>query len=80
MIFIVFIEIHSFVIRRTNRFSKDGNIRTEVEKLTNGKGSTFTVMENGIRSFKFVYDVDGTHLKTIFYDGKGLKSKEIEVR
>ena len=63
-----------------NRFSKDGNVRTEVEKLTNGKGSTLTVMENGIRSFKFVYDVDGTHLKTIFYDGKGLKSKEIEVR
>ncbi|MBO5447375.1 hypothetical protein J6A34_07705 [bacterium] len=75
-----FSDVYSFVIRRTNRFSKDGNIRTEVEKLTNGKGSTFTVMENGIRSFKFVYDVDGTHLKTIFYDGKGLKSKEIEVR
>lgn len=75
-----FSDIYSFVIRRTNRLSKDGNIRTEVEKLTNGKGSTFTVMENGIRSFKFVYDVDGTHLKTIFYDGKGLKSKEIEVR
>ncbi|MBO5386021.1 hypothetical protein J6A64_06875 [bacterium] len=75
-----FSDVYSFVIRRTNRFSKDGNVRTEVEKLTNGKGSTLTVMENGIRSFKFVYDVDGTHLKTIFYDGKGLKSKEIEVR
>ena len=75
-----FSDVYSFVIRRTNRFSKDGNVRTEVEKLTNGKGSTFTVMENGIRSFKFVYDVDGTHLKTIFYDNKGLKAREIEVR
>ena len=75
-----FSDVYSFVIRRTNRFSKDGNVRTEVEKLTNGKGSTFTVMENGIRSFKFVYDVDGNHLKTIFYNNKGLKAREIEVR
>ena len=75
-----FSDVYSFVIRRTNRFSKDGNVHTEVEKLTNGKGSTFTVMENGIRSFKFVYDVDGTHLKTIFYNNKGLKASEIEVR
>ncbi|MBQ8669133.1 hypothetical protein IJ472_05095 [bacterium] len=75
-----FSDIYSFVVRKINRYSKDGNVRTEVEKLTNGKGSTFTVMENGIRSFKFVYDVDGTHLKTILYNDKGLKAKEIEVR
>ena len=75
-----FSDIYSLIIRRTNKFSKDGNVRTEVERLTNGRGSTLTVMENGIRSFKFVYDVDGTHLKTILYDNKGLKAREIEVR
>ena len=75
-----FSDIYSLIIRRTNKFSKDGNVRTEVERLTNGRGSTLTVMENGIRSFKFVYDVDGTHLKTILYNNKGLKAREIEVR
>lgn len=75
-----FSDIYSFIIRRTQNFSKNGHVRTEVQRVVQSGQSTLTVMEDGIRSFKFVYDVDGTHLKTIFYDGKGLKSKEIEVR
>lgn len=75
-----FSDIYSFIIRRTQNFSKNGHVRTEVQRVAQSGQSTLTVMEDGIRSFKFVYDVDGTHLKTIFYDGKGLKAREIEVR
>ena len=75
-----FSDIYSFIIRRTQNFSKNGHVQTEVQRVAQSGQSTLTVMEDGIRSFKFVYDVDGTHLKTILYDGKGLKSKEIEVR
>ena len=75
-----FSDIYSFIIRRTQNFSKNGHVRTEVQRVVQSGQSTLTVMEDGIRSFKFVYDVDGTHLKTIFYDGKGLKAREIEVR
>lgn len=75
-----FADIYSFIIRRTQNFSKNGHVRTEVQKVAQSGQSTLTVMEDGIRSFKFVYDTDGTHLKTIFYDNKGLKAREIEVR
>lgn len=75
-----FSDIYSFIIRRTQNFSKNGHVQTEVQRVAQSGQSTLTVMEDGIRSFKFVYDVDGTHLKTIFYDGKGLKAREIEVR
>ena len=75
-----FADIYSFIIRRTKNFSKNGHVRTEVQKVAQSGQSTLTVMEDGIRSFKFVYDTDGTHLKTIFYDNKGLKAREIEVR
>ena len=75
-----FSDIYSFIIRRTQNFSKNGHVRTEVQRVAQSGQSTLTVMEDGIRSFKFVYDVDGTHLKTIFYNNKGLKAREIEVR
>lgn len=75
-----FADIYSFIIRRIKNFSKNGHVRTEVQKVAQSGQSTLTVMEDGIRSFKFVYDTDGTHLKTIFYDNKGLKAREIEVR
>ena len=75
-----FADIYSFIIRRIQNFSKNGHVRTEVQKVAQSGQSTLTVMEDGIRSFKFVYDTDGTHLKTIFYDNKGLKAREIEVR
>lgn len=75
-----FADLYSFIIRRTQIFSKNGHVRTEVQKVAQSGQSTLTVMEDGIRSFKFVYDTDGTHLKTIFYDNKGLKAREIEVR
>ena len=75
-----FADIYSFIIRKTQIFSRNGHVRTEVQKVAQNGQSTLTVMEDGIRSFKFVYDTDGTHLKTIFYDNKGLKAREIEVR
>ena len=72
--------MNSKALKLIQNFSKNGHVRTEVQKVAQSGQSTLTVMEDGIRSFKFVYDTDGTHLKTIFYDNKGLKAREIEVR
>lgn len=75
-----FADIYSYIVRRTNRYSRDGHVTTELERIVRDGGSTFTVLEDGVKCFKFVYDVDGTHLKTIFYDSKGIKTREIEVK
>ena len=74
-----FQDIYSYIFRRTSTFMKKGRVHTEVERLARDGRSTLTIMEDGIRSIKYVKDVDGSLKKTILYDKKGLKLKEIEV-
>ncbi len=74
-----FQDLYSYIFRRVTKVKGNGGVRTEVERLARDGRSTLTIMEDGIRSIKYVKGVDGNVKKTILYDKKGLKLKEIEV-
>jgi len=74
-----FADVYSFIVRKKDFFTRNGVKHTTIEKLTNGKGSSTTYMENGIRTLKHTYDADCRLLKTIVYDEKGLPKEEIKV-
>jgi hypothetical protein len=74
-----FQDIYSFIFRRVSRVLKNGSVQTEVRRLSRDGHSTLTILDDGVRSFKYVYNVDGSLKQTVLYDKKGMKIKTIEV-
>ncbi len=73
-----FSDLYSFIVRKAIYLTRDGVEQTRIEKLTNGKGSTVTYMENGIRTMKHSYDPSGDLIKTTLYNDNGLPVKIIQ--